>query len=148
MKESTSQHRIKELLDIYHITLSEMSRTTGVQKSALSNYIHGTRDPRQDKIAQIADAYGINPAWLMGYDVPMHINKEEPRVFYAEVDTEELLKAAENDRIAKAIELYNLYESADPNIREAIDSLLKVPQFDFEHLTQRQYTLQQTHKTP
>ncbi len=37
-------------------------------KSALSNYLNGDRVPRQDKIAMIADAFGIDPAWLMGYD--------------------------------------------------------------------------------
>lgn len=126
MKETTSQHRIKELLDIFHITLSELSRTTGVQKSALSNYIHGTREPRQDKLSQIADAYGINPAWLMGYDVPMKARRKD--AITGDVPIEQ-----DADLIEKATRLYDLYQSADPRIRAAVDSLLKDVPLDSEH---------------
>lgn len=70
MKKS-SRDRIKELMDIYGLSQAELCRKTGVQKSALSNYLSGVREPRQDQLSLLADPFGVNPAWLMGYDAPM-----------------------------------------------------------------------------
>ena len=73
MKNTDSQHRISELLAYLDIKQTEFCKKTGLQKSALSNYLKGNRAPRQEQIAKISDAYNINPAWLMGYDVPMEL---------------------------------------------------------------------------
>lgn len=70
-KISNTSKRLQELMDMFDIKQSDIVAKTGITKSALSNYIHGTREPRQDQISKIADPYQINPAWLMGYDVPM-----------------------------------------------------------------------------
>lgn len=71
MKNSNSNIRIRTLLNELGITQTEFCKKTGITKSALSNYLKGDRVPRQDQISKIADAYDINPAWLMGYDIPM-----------------------------------------------------------------------------
>lgn len=72
MKTSDSKHRIKELMNILGISQTELCERSGLGKSALSNYLNGDRVPRQDKIALIADAFGVDPGWLMGYDNPMY----------------------------------------------------------------------------
>ena len=74
MKNSDSQHRLIEMLDYFHITQQDMAERTKINKSVLSLYFNGKRLPRQDKIGIIAEAYGVNPAWLMGYDAPMFLN--------------------------------------------------------------------------
>lgn len=80
MKNSNSKLRIRELMDYFKINQTELCKRTGLQKSALSNYLNGDRDPRQDQISLIADPFGINPAWLMGYDVSMflEVSSSEP----------------------------------------------------------------------
>ncbi len=40
-------------------------------KSHLSLYLAGKVEPKQDKLAIIAEAFNVSEAWLMGYDVPM-----------------------------------------------------------------------------
>lgn len=73
MKKSkicTSNQRIKELLSSLSITQTEFCNRTGINKSALSNYLNGDRTPRQDQLSKIADAFNVSPTWLMGYDVP------------------------------------------------------------------------------
>ena len=67
----TSKDRIIELMKEFDINQTEFCRRTGVQKSALSNYLNGDRVPRQDQLIKIADAFNIDVAWLLGYDVPM-----------------------------------------------------------------------------
>lgn len=71
MKAATSRERIKEILSYYKLSQAEFCRRTGLTSSALSNYLNGDREPRQDKVAAISDAFDLNPAWVMGYDVPM-----------------------------------------------------------------------------
>lgn len=89
-KISNSRQRLQEMMQILSLKQSDIVSRTGINKSGLSNYIHGTREPRQDQISKIADPYGINPAWLMGYDVPMFI--EEPLNIIAGLsDDEEFL---------------------------------------------------------
>ena len=71
MKVTDSRHRLMELMDAFGITQSDVCKKSGLPTSAMSMYINGNRVPRQDKIGAIADAYNVDPAWLMGYDVPM-----------------------------------------------------------------------------
>lgn len=73
-KITNSQKRIVEILDYFGISQTELCKRTGIQKSALSNYLNGDREPRQNQISLIADPFGINPTWLMGYDVPNPAN--------------------------------------------------------------------------
>lgn len=71
MKVSNSKERIEQLMEMFSLNQSEFCKKTGINKSALSNYLNGDRVPRQDQIARIADAFGISASWIMGYDVPM-----------------------------------------------------------------------------
>jgi len=70
-KITNSKARIQEILDYYGMSQTELCKKTGLQKSALSNYLSGDREPRQDQISLIVDPFNINPAWFMGYDAPM-----------------------------------------------------------------------------
>lgn len=70
-KVTDSRHRLLELMDIYGVNQKDISEKSGVPRSAISMYITGNRVPRQDKIALICEAYNLDPAWFMGYDVPM-----------------------------------------------------------------------------
>jgi transcriptional regulator with XRE-family HTH domain len=44
---------------------------TKIPKSAISQYVSGAFEPKQDRIYLIAKALNISEAWLLGYDVPM-----------------------------------------------------------------------------
>ena len=78
MKITDSKHRLKELIDILGISQTEFCNRCGLNKSALSNYLNGDREPRQDKLSLIADAFRISPSWLMGYDVPLEFKTSLP----------------------------------------------------------------------
>lgn len=71
MEKQSSNKRIRMLINELGITQTEFCQKTGITKSALSNYLNGDRTPRQDQISKIAEAYNINPSWLMGYNVQM-----------------------------------------------------------------------------
>lgn len=78
-KVSNSKQRINELMAYFGLSQTELCKKTGLQKSALSNYLNGDREPRQNQISLIADPFGVNPAWIMGYDAPMFMPEDTDR---------------------------------------------------------------------
>ena len=76
MERKSSAERLKRLLQYFNIKQTDLSKRTGIPKSAVSMHIKGERVPRQDRISDIAEAYNVNEARLMGYDVPMR--KDNP----------------------------------------------------------------------
>ena len=133
IKPSTSNKRIKELLSELGVSQIEFCNKTGIKPSALSNYLNNNRVPRQDAISRIADAYNINPTWIMGYDVPkqydiatlMHFseedeNKKDHIEYYGQKDRVMLyailIKIADRctpEQIKQIIEMLKLYANAN-----------------------------------
>lgn len=50
---------------------ADLVKKTGINKGALSSYINGRYEPKQNNIYLLSKALNVNEAWLMGYDVPM-----------------------------------------------------------------------------
>lgn len=75
-KIATFQDRITSALAENSITQAELARKTGIWASAISDYIKGKYEAKQDKLSMLARALNVSETWLMGYDVP----KERPAV--------------------------------------------------------------------
>lgn len=69
--------RIAKALSIRGMRQYELCEKTKIPKSAMSQYVSGAFEPKQDRVFLIAQALDVDPVWLMGYDVPME-KKEEP----------------------------------------------------------------------
>ena len=76
-RKATCAERIKRALSIRGMKQSELCQATKIPKSAISQYISGAFEPKQDRIYLIARALRVSEAWLMGFDVPME-RKENP----------------------------------------------------------------------
>ena len=50
-------------------TATKLAECIGMSKQAISSYITGARAPKRPVINALADVLGVNPLWLMGYDV-------------------------------------------------------------------------------
>lgn len=68
---SNTYERLNEIISIRGIKQVELIEKTGISKGALSSYLSGRYIPKQDNIYKLARALDVNPAWLMGLDVPM-----------------------------------------------------------------------------
>ena len=79
--------RIKMALQIKGVKQADLCRLTKIPKSALSQYISGAYDPKQDRIYLIANALNVSEAWLMGLDVPM--DRQVKKVSPSEADLSE-----------------------------------------------------------
>lgn len=69
--------RLKKAMLIRNIKQIELSEKTKIPKSSINQYMSGYAEPKQDRIALISKALNISPAWLIGYDVPMEIEKSK-----------------------------------------------------------------------
>lgn len=86
MKKETCATRLTKALFLNNMKQTDLSRKTQIPKSAISQYISGAFEPKQDRVELIAKALNVSEAWLMGYDVPMertdnnHIFSSEKQV--------------------------------------------------------------------
>lgn len=76
--------RISYALRVRNMKQTELCRLTQIPKSAISQYISGAFEPKQDRVYLISRALNVSEAWLMGYDVPMERQEqnslEEPKL--------------------------------------------------------------------
>ena len=68
--------RLARALAIRGMKQSELCEKTKIPKSAISQYLSGLFEPKQDRLHIIAQALDVDPVWLMGFDVPMEKGKE------------------------------------------------------------------------
>lgn len=76
MEKEKLSIRLKKALNIRNMKQVDLIEKTGIDKGALSSYISGKYQPKQDKISIISKALDVNELWLMGYDVPMDRNEK------------------------------------------------------------------------
>lgn len=68
---SSFDKRFKEAMDIRGIKAIEISEKTGISESTLSQYKGGYSKPKDERLAMLSDVLDVEPAWLMGLNVPM-----------------------------------------------------------------------------
>ena len=108
-RKSNCSERIATALAIRNMKQSELCDITKIPKSAISQYISGAFEPKQDRIYLIAQALDVSEAWLMGYDVPMDrgkkISPNELQLTEGEEMVLELFRKIPEDRQAEALDL-------------------------------------------
>lgn len=75
-RKETCADRLRKALTLKGMKQSELCRITKIPKSAISQYLSGDFEPKQNRVYLIAKTLDVSEAWLMGYDVPM--KKETP----------------------------------------------------------------------
>lgn len=60
--------RLRLALDNNNMKQVDLAQKTGIPKSAISQYLSGKVNPKQDKIFLMAEALGVTEAWLMGVE--------------------------------------------------------------------------------
>lgn len=64
--------RLLEALHMNNMNAAELAELTGIQKSSISRYLSGENIPRSSAINKMAEALGVTPSWLLGYDAPVY----------------------------------------------------------------------------
>lgn len=79
-------NRLKSIMSEHKITQSELSKRTGIRQSSISDWLNGRYEPKQDKIYLIAQALGVSPSWLLGYD---ETTSNQTEGYYVDPETAE-----------------------------------------------------------
>ena len=111
MKYEITSKRIIEAMRDKKMSQQELADKSNIGKSSISHYVNGSNEPGNKSAYALAKVLNVNPAWLMGLDVPKYKNETD--------DVQE--------DIVKALELYEKYQNAIPEIQEAVENLLKAP---------------------
>ena len=77
---STTADRIREAMTNAGAKQVDIVRATGIDKGALSHYLKGRYEPKQDVIYKIAKYLDVSEMWLWGYDCPMERPKEQKNI--------------------------------------------------------------------
>ena len=112
-----SAFRINEAMNDIGMSQQELADLTNLGKASISHYVNGHHQPGNKAVLALANVLGVNPAWLMGYDVPKY--DRNSRIIVPKRNN------SDAEEIKKAIKLYRKYMNASLDIRKAIDLLLK-----------------------
>lgn len=63
--------RLKRAMEMKQMKAVDLANKTGIDRGSLSHYINGSYKPSSVNTDKLAEALGVDVAWLMGYDVPM-----------------------------------------------------------------------------
>lgn len=105
--------QLKKIMQEKGISQAELSKCTGIPKSAMSQYLSGAFKPKQKRTYLLAKALGVSEAWLIGMD-----GAERERNDIELVNSEFHITSHEKDVIIA-------YRS-HPEMQSAVDTLLSV----------------------
>ena len=65
---ATTAERIRIAMEAAGKRQADLVRETGIDKGALSHYLKGKYEPKQDVVYKLAKALNVSEMWLWGYD--------------------------------------------------------------------------------
>lgn len=93
---ATFASRLREALDMNHMTAAELHRRTGISEGQISQYLKGDYLAKQDKVYAISQVLGVSPNWLMAFDDPSpEMLAEEVKIVFNSLSTERQNQALE-----------------------------------------------------
>lgn len=69
--------RLQKALSDASMRAQELSDKSGVAKSSISQYLNASHAPSNLSAGKMGKVLGVNPLWLMGFDVPEHETESE-----------------------------------------------------------------------
>ena len=91
MKHELTAKRLKEAMSDCNMSARELAHNAAINESSISQYVTGRNIPGNINSGKIGKVLGVNPVWLMGFDVPKHINQTE--AMFLTVQEKELIEA-------------------------------------------------------
>lgn len=116
----TTANRIRIALKSAGMRQADLAREADIDKGALSHYLKGRYEPKQDVIYRMAQVLGVSEMWLWGYDCKKERDenkKEKPTVDDGFSEKRKALidfaKSLSDDQAALALRLLKSLVEAD-----------------------------------
>lgn len=120
--ESTA-NRIRTAMNKANKKQVDIVRETGIDKGALSSYLKGKYEPKQDVIYKLAKALDVSEMWLWGYDCPM----ERPTIQKKnDVKTDIAVRLVKDDEFSSIVEgIAQLNPEQLASVKQIVSVMLK-----------------------
>ncbi len=110
---SSVGERIKQLRVKSGLSADDLAERIGKNRATIFRYENGDIESMPLEVLEpIAKALNVSPAVLMGWNDAFNKSSNPP------------------EELEKAMELYERYKNAIPQVQDAVDALLKVPRPD------------------
>lgn len=113
-KVATIADRLNEALRIRGKKQIDLVQGTGVNKSTISRYLRGEREPKQTALLKLARVLNVSEAWLLGFDVAMERTPEQKK----------------NDDLVKIVGMLR----KNPDLFEVFNLLTQLPTEDYDRV--------------
>ena len=107
--------RLCELLAEASESDAVIASNLGVSKQTISSWKNGIRSPKRPTIEYLANYFGVNVSWLMGYDVPRDSDSPAVSKIDDEPDVWEI-----REQLRRNPELHILFAATDKATAEDI----------------------------
>ncbi len=107
--------RLKLALDLNNMKPIDLAKASNLPRGTISQYISGKITPKSDRAYIFAQILKVSPAWLMGFDEPDYIIKDD--VLIEKIDK---LSPSSKEALKKYVEF--LYMSEHNMFTEKEDS--------------------------
>ena len=78
LKITTFRERFSDLCESNPMSDTALAEKLHVSKQTVSAWRNGTRSPKEPTVIAIANHFGVNVAWLLGFDVGKFPEDEKP----------------------------------------------------------------------
>ena len=120
MKNEVTAKRLRLALDNSGMKSQELAEKAQVSKSSISQYVNGSHAPSNISAGKIGKVLGVDPFWLMGFDVSMKIDTSSPELtsdILVEIYNSELAK---DEQFKKIMKYYKSMNQSDRDMLENI----------------------------
>ncbi len=116
MKNELTAKRMQLALSNANMIPQELSEKSGVSKSSISQYVNGSHAPSNISSGKMGKVLGVNPLWLMGFDVDMKKSIIE--------DKSEELKHKKTSQYEHIIDKYLFVSTHSPDGAKIVEAVL------------------------
>lgn len=64
--------RLIKAMELREMKPAELSIKSGISKASISQYMNGVYEAKSKSLYKLSQALDVDPAWLMGHDVPIN----------------------------------------------------------------------------
>ena len=76
-RESSLGGRLRRLMEEEGLSYEQLGERLGMNPQTLNRYVLGQREPKIGTASAMATALGVDPLWLLGYDVPRRTGQRQ-----------------------------------------------------------------------
>ena len=76
-RESSLGGRLRRLMEEEGLSYEQLGERLGMNPQTLNRYVLGQREPKIGTASAMAAALGVDPLWLLGYDVPRRTGQRQ-----------------------------------------------------------------------